>query len=155
MINIKIISVGQLKEQYLRDLILEYKKRISKFANVEEVVLKDESNKMDTNLVIDLESKKILEAMSDNYFHILLDLKGEMLSSEELAKKIDYISTYNSSNIAFVIGGSCGVNNEVRNRSNYRLCFSKMTFPHQLMKGILLEQIYRSFTILNNIKYHK
>ena len=103
----------------------------------------------------ELEGQRIQNAIKDGYYVVLLDLKGESLDSVSLSKKIDEISTYYSSKIAFVIGGSYGVSEEVKKRANYKLCFSKMTFPHQLIRGMLLEQIYRSFKILNNETYHK
>ena len=155
MMNIRIISVGSIKEKYLLDLINEYKKRLQKFVNIEEIELKDESNKLDTELVKSLETKKIINYLNDGSYKILLDIGGVMSTSEELAKKIDEIGTFGKSSISFIIGGSCGVADEIYKYVDYRLSFSKMTFPHQLMKGILLEQVYRSYTILNNIKYHK
>ena len=155
MMNIRIISVGSIKEKYLLDLINEYKKRLQKFVTIEEIELKDESNKLDTELVKSLETKKIINYLNDGSYKILLDIHGTMLTSEELAKKIDEDGTFGRSSISFIIGGSCGVSDEIYKHIDYRLSFSKMTFPHQLMKGILLEQVYRSYTILNNIKYHK
>lgn len=155
MIEINVISVGKIKEKYLQELIFDYKKRISKYANIELVELKDESNKIDENVVKELEGERILSAIKDGYFVVLLDLKGEMLDSVSLSRKIDEISTYHSSKIAFIIGGSYGVSEAVKKRANYKLCFSKLTFPHQLIRGMLLEQIYRSFKILNNETYHK
>ena len=155
MIEINVISVGKIKEKYLQDLIFDYKKRISKYANIELVELKDESNKIDESVVKELEGERILAAIKDGYYVVLLDLKGEMLDSVSLSRKIDKISTYHSSKIAFIIGGSYGVSETVKKRANYKLCFSKLTFPHQLIRGMLLEQIYRSFKILNNETYHK
>ena len=155
MTNINILCVGKIKEKYLVDLINEYSKRISKFAKLNIIELADESNKLPETIVLEKESNKIIENIPHNSFLILLDIKGEMLGSVELANKINEISTYHSSNITFIIGGSMGVNEEVRKKVDYKLSFSKMTFPHQLMRGILLEQIYRSFKILNNEAYHK
>ena len=155
MINITIISVGKFKEKYFVDMTNEYKKRITKFANINEIILEDESNKIEEKKVLEIEGKRILEAIKENNFVILLDLKGKMLDSVNFAKEIDKISTYNSSNITFIIGGSYGVSDEIKKRANYRLKISDMTFPHQLAKCILLEQIYRAFTILNNVTYHK
>lgn len=158
--KITIISVGKLKEKYLIDGINEYAKRISKYSQIEEIVLKDEAIPQNASLAIEndikiKEGKKILESIPLNSYKIVLDLKGEMLKSEELALKIKNIQTYNSSHIVFIIGGSLGLSSEVVKASNYSLCFSKMTFPHQLMKLILLEQIYRAFKINNNETYHK
>lgn len=158
--KISIISVGKLKEKYLVDGIAEYKKRISKYAEVNEIVLKDEPIPDKSNDTIDndikfKEGKKIIENIPQNSFVITLDLKGHMLDSVELANKIEEIKTYNNSHIVFIIGGSLGISKEVLTKANYSLCFSKMTFPHQLMKLILMEQIYRAFKINNNETYHK
>ena len=155
MIEISVIGVGKIKEKYLQELIADYKKRVSKYAEIEIVELKDESNKIDENVVKELEGQRIISAIKDGFYVVLLDLKGESLDSVNLSKKIDEISTYHSSKIAFVIGGSYGVSEAVKKRANYKLCFSKMTFPHQLIRGMFLEQIYRSFKILNNETYHK
>ena len=155
MIEINVISVGNIKEKYLQELILDYKKRISKYAQIDLIELKDESNKINENIVKEIEGERILASIKDGFYMVLLDLKGQMLDSVSLSKKIDEISTYYSSKIAFVIGGSFGVSEAVKKRANFMLSFSKMTFPHQLAKGMLLEQIYRSFKILNNETYHK
>lgn len=155
MIEITVVSVGSIKEKYLSDLIDDYKKRITKYAKIELITLKDESNEINEIKVKEIEGKRILEAIKNNNYVILLDLKGEMLDSISFSKKIDEISTYESSKITFIIGGSFGVSSDVFNRADYKISFSKMTFPHQLIKGILLEQIYRSFKILKNEKYHK
>lgn len=158
--KITIISVGKLKEQYLIDGIKEYSKRLSKYTQIDEIVLSDEAIPNKTSEALDFqikekEGRKIIDVIPSKSYVIVLDLKGKMLSSEELASKILDIQTYNSSNITFVIGGSLGLSNEVINKSDFRLCFSKMTFPHQLMKLILFEQIYRAFKINNNETYHK
>ena len=155
MIEINVISVGNVKEKYLQELIADYKKRISKYAKIELIELKDESNKINKNVVKETEGERILSSIKEGFYVILLDLKGQMLDSISLSKKLDEISTYHSSKIAFIIGGSFGVSEDVKKRANYLLSFSKMTFPHQLAKGMLLEQIYRSFKILNNETYHK
>ena len=155
MIEIAIVCVGKIKEKYLQEMIADYKKRISKYATIDIIELKDESNKIDENVVKELEGERIISSIKDGFYTVLLDLKGESLDSVALSKKIDEISTYNSSKIAFVIGGSFGVSEAVKKRANYKLCFSKMTFPHQLIRGMLLEQIYRSFKILSNETYHK
>ena len=155
MIEINVISVGNVKEKYLQELIADYKKRISKYAKIELIELKDESNKINENVVKETEGERILSSIKEGFYVILLDLKGQMLDSISLSKKLDEISTYHSSKIAFIIGGSFGVSEDVKKRANYLLSFSKMTFPHQLAKGMLLEQIYRSFKILNIETYHK
>ncbi len=158
--KITIISVGKLKEQYLIDGLKEYSKRLSKYTQIDEIVLIDEAIPNKTSEALNLqikekEGRKIIDVIPSKSYVIVLDLKGKMLSSEELASKILDIQTYNSSHITFIIGGSLGLSNEVINKSNFRLCFSKMTFPHQLMKLILFEQIYRAFKINNNETYHK
>lgn len=158
--KITIISVGKLKENYLVDGIKEYVKRLTKYTQMEEIVLQDEPIKDKTSEALNLqikekEGQRIIEALNPKSYVIVLDLKGRMLSSEELASKMLDIQTYNSSHITFIIGGSLGLSDAVINKANFRLCFSKMTFPHQLMKLILVEQIYRAFKINNNETYHK
>jgi len=158
--KITVISVGKLKEKYLADGIKEYIKRLTKYTEVNEIVLKDEpipdkSNDTIDNEIKEKEGKKIIAAIPSNSYKIALDLKGDMLDSVELAKKILSIQTYNNSHIVFIIGGSLGLSSEVIKTVDYKLCFSKMTFPHQLMKLILMEQIYRSFKINHNETYHK
>ena len=157
--KIKIISVGKIKERYLVEGIEEYAKRLSRYCNLELVEVSDEKapenlSEKDKEKVKEIEGKRILEKINNEYI-ISLAIKGKTFSSEELASKIMDITTYSSSNICFVIGGSLGLSKEVLNKSNLKLSFSKMTFPHQLMKLILLEQIYRSFRINNNEPYHK
>lgn len=151
--KIKIVCVGKIKEAYLDDAILEYKKRISKYSNIEICEVKDESNQLDEKKVLELEAERIIPNLEG--YVIGLVIKGNMLDSVELAKKIDEVSTYNNSTITFVIGGSYGLSNKVIEKMNYKLSFSKMTFPHQLMRVILLEQVYRAFKINNNETYHK
>lgn len=155
MIELNVISVGNIKEKYMQELISDYKKRITKFAKIELIELKDESNKINENVVKELEGERILSSIKDGFYVVLLDINGLMLDSVGLSKKIDEIATYHSNKIVFVIGGSLGVSEAVKKRANFKLSFSKMTFPHQLAKGMLLEQIYRSFKILNNETYHK
>ena len=154
MIEIAIIGVGKIKEKYLQEMIADYQKRISKYAAIDIIELKDESNKIDENVVKELEGQRIISAIKDGFYAVLLDLKGESLDSVNLSKKIDEISTYHSSKIAFIIGGSYGVSEAVKKRANYKLCFSKMTFPHRLMRVILLEQVYRALNISSGGKYH-
>lgn len=158
--KITILSVGKLKEKYLKDGIAEYAKRLTKYTQIEQIELSDEpirdkSSDAENLIIKKLEGKKILNAISDKSFLVALDLNGKMLSSCELADKLVEIQNYHSSHITFVIGGSLGLSDEVIERANFRLCFSKMTFPHQLMKLILVEQIYRAFKINNNEVYHK
>ena len=152
--KINIISVGKIKEQYFIDGIEEYKKRIAKYSNIELITVMDESNDLDEKTVKKKEGERILAKIPNNSFTIVLDLKGKELDSVAFAKKMDEITNI-SSTINFIIGGSLGLDDEVINKANYRLCFSKFTFPHKLMKLILLEQIYRSFKINNNESYHK
>ena len=152
--KINIISVGKIKEQYFIDGIEEYKKRISKYANIELITVMDESNDLDDKTIKKKEAERLLSKIPSNSYTIVLDLKGKELDSIEFAKKMDEI-TLVSSTINFIIGGSIGLDDSVIEKANYRLCFSKFTFPHKLMKLILLEQIYRSFKINNNESYHK
>lgn len=158
--KITILSVGQIKEKYFIDAISEYSKRISKYAKVEFVKVNDEaipdnaSLKEEENIKIK-EGEKILKVIPSNSYVIALALNGEMLDSVELANKMIDIFNKGNSNITFIIGGSLGLSNEVLKRADYRLCFSKMTFPHKLMQVILLEQVYRAFKINNNETYHK
>lgn len=157
--KIKIITVGKLKEKYLVEGIKEYSKRLSKYCKLEFIEVKDEhapdhlSNK-DIDIIKDIEGERILSKIKEEYV-IALAIKGKQLSSEELADKMIDITTYHSSSICFIIGGSLGLSKNVLDVAKYKISFSKMTFPHQLMKLILLEQIYRSFRINNNEPYHK
>lgn len=150
----KIVCIGKLKEKYLVDAIKEYEKRISIYQKLKIVELK-ESNSKDIKHNIIEEGKLILASISSDEFVITLEILGDMLDSIGLAKKLANLQTYGKSNITFVIGGSNGLSENVKKRSNFKLSFSKMTFPHQLMRVILIEQIYRSLTINNNKEYHK
>ncbi len=157
--NIKIISVGKIKEKYLASGIEEYSKRLSRYAKLDFVEIKDEKAPENLSLkdmenIKDIEGQRIISRISNEYV-IALAIQGKQLSSEDLAKTITEIATYKTSDISFVIGGSLGLSEEVLNRADMKLSFSKMTFPHQLMKMILLEQIYRAFRINNNEPYHK
>lgn len=150
---IKIITIGFIKEQYLKDAITEYKKRISKYTNLEIIELKDEDfGEIEKTLKV--EEEKILKQISDRDYIITLEIEGKELTSIEFAKKIDNIQLENS-NITFIIGGSYGLSENIKNKANYHLSFSKMTFPHQLFRVLLLEQIYRAYKINNNESYHK
>lgn len=150
---IDIIVVGKLKEKSLKDLESEYSKRLTRYAKINIIELKD-SKDNDINLAIKQESKLILDKIDDKSFVILLDIKGKMLSSDDLSKKINKITQTNAK-ITFIVGGSNGVSMDVKNKANMLLSFSPMTFPHQLFRIMLLEQIYRSLAILNNSPYHK
>lgn len=150
---IKIVCVGKIKEKYLQDAIAEYQKRITKYDNIKIVEIKDTTTE-DINKNLLTEEKEIRKHLNNNEYKIVLDIKGKELSSEELAAKLE--KTYlESSNITFIIGGSYGLSESIKNEADYHLSFSKMTFPHQLFRVILLEQIYRSFKIINNETYHK
>lgn len=158
--KINIVSVGKIKEKYFTMAIEEYTKRLSKYVKVNEIVVLDEpipfnASEKEELIVKNKEGEKLLKAIPLNSFKVVLDLKGEEITSVELAKKIDQIFAYNNSEISFIIGGSLGLSNDVLKSADYHLCFSKMTFPHQLMKVVLLEQIYRAFKINNNETYHK
>lgn len=152
--DIGLIVVGKIKEKYLIEGIAEYLKRIKPYANLKIVEIK-EQNSNDTIKNINLEGVDILSNVANDDFLITLEINGIMLDSTELSKYIQNHYTYNSKKIVFVIGGSDGLSNSVKSRSNYKLSFSKMTFPHQLMRMIFLEQLYRCFMIINNHKYHK
>ncbi len=150
---IKIITVGAIKEKYLRDAIDEYTKRLRKFTNLEIIELKDENlNEIEKNKI--KEAEKIKKHIDKKDYIITLEIEGKQLSSEEFSKKIEN-TLIESSNITFIIGGSYGLADEIKSLSNFKLSFSKMTFPHQLFRVILLEQIYRAYKIMNNENYHK
>ncbi len=158
--KINIVSVGNIKEKYLKDAIAEYTKRLGKYTKVEFIQTNDEPisdnpSKKDEEIVKNKEGERLLKLIPASSYKVVLDLKGTMLTSPELAEKISSIFTYGSSSISFIIGGSLGLSDDVLKYADYHLCFSKMTFPHQLMQVILLEQIYRSFKIINNETYHK
>lgn len=143
---IKIITVGKIKENYLKEAINDYQKRINKYHKLEIIEIEDDN--------IINEKDRILKHINKKDYLIASDIQGIELTSIELSKKIDNIFI-NNSNITFIIGGSNGIHDSIKNIVNYKLSFSKMTFPHQLFRLILLEQIYRSFKILNNETYHK
>ena len=152
---ISIIAVGKLKEKAYKDLVDEYVKRLSAYDKVEITEVADETNQLEENKVKKLEGERIIKAIKKDSFVVLLDLRGRMLNSKELAMKLDEIHTYHSSNITFIIGGSLGVSDDVYYRADYKWKLSDLTFPHNLVRVILLEQIYRSYKILNNEPYHK
>lgn len=144
---IKIICLGKLKEKYLSDLTEDYLKRINKYHKIELIELKDEED-------LKSEAKSIMKNINANDYVITLEIDGKSISSEELAKLIDNTFITNST-ITFVIGSWAGLDESIKKRSNYALSFSKLTFPHGLFRGILLEQIYRAFKINNHESYHK
>ena len=150
---IKIICIGKIKEKYLREAIEDYVKRIKKYTNFEIIELKDE-NDQDIKKAIKVEGENILKYVNTKDYIITLEVKGEQLSSEKFAEKITKINI-DYSNICFIIGGSNGLSEDVLKKKKFSLSFSKMTFPHQLFRVILLEQIYRAYKIKNNESYHK
>ena len=158
MLKINIYFIEKIKEDYLKDAINEYSKRLSKYANVNIIELPDEKlperlTEGDKDRIISIESNLISSKLPKESYNIALDLTGKEYSSEEFAKKLDSL-TLETSTISFIIGGSLGMSNELKSSCNEKICFSKMTFPHQLMRVFLLEQIFRAFKINNNEKYH-
>lgn len=158
--KISLICVGKIKEKYLTMGIDEYKKRLGRYCSLEIIELPDEKTPDNAGPAVEesikkTEGNRILKVLKEDSYCIALDIKGNMLSSVELANHLDRLFVSGKSHISFVIGGSLGLSDDVLNRADYRLSFSKMTFPHQLMRLIFLEQIYRAFRILNNEPYHK
>ncbi|MFC7319851.1 23S rRNA (pseudouridine(1915)-N(3))-methyltransferase RlmH [Halobacillus campisalis] len=158
--KITIVTVGKLKEKYLKQGIEEYIKRLTPYAKVEVVEVPDE--KAPENLseaqmleVKQKEGERILSKIQPDTHVFTLEIEGKQLTSEKLAKQLDDLATYGKSKVAFVIGGSLGLSDEVLKRSDYGLSFSKMTFPHQLMRLMLMEQVYRAFKIMRGEPYHK
>ena len=159
MLNINIICVGKLKETYLKDAVNKYSKRLQKYCNLEITELADEKlpNKLNPSLISDIKNKecnKILQAIHKDSFVFCLDLKGKNFSSEEFSQKIDDIALNSNSHITFIIGGTLGLNDDVLKVANEKISFSKMTFPHQLIRVFLLEQIFRAFKISKGETYH-
>ena len=150
---IKIITIGQLKENYLKEAIEEYKKRISKYTNIEIIECKDEGF-VEEEKALKLEAEKIEKQLNDKDYIITLEIEGKEYTSKEFAEILRTLQIENS-NITFIIGGSYGLADSIKKRAKVHLSFSKMTFPHQLFRVILLEQIYRSYKINNNESYHK
>ncbi len=159
MLSINIVCVGKLKEEYLKSAINEYSKRLSKYCSLNFIELQDEKlpNKLNDSLIDEIKQKeaaKIINHIKKDSYIICLDLKGKELSSEDFSKKIDDIALNFNSSITFVIGGTLGLTDDVLNLANEKLCFSKMTFPHQLIRVFLLEQLFRAFKISKNETYH-
>lgn len=150
---IKIIAVGSVKENYLREAIQEYMKRLSKYTNIEIIEVKDEGL-LEKDKAMEQEADKIKKHLSPKDYIITMEIEGKEMTSPELANKINDILIENSS-LVFIIGGSYGLSNSIKSLAKLHLSFSKMTFPHQLFRLLLLEQIYRSYKILNNESYHK
>ena len=158
--NIQIISVGKLKEKYLKLGIEEYTKRLGAYAKIDLVEVPDEKapenlSEADMDIVKKKEGERILAKIGADTYVIALAIEGKMKTSEQLASDIESLMTYGRSKIAFVIGGSLGLHEDVMKRSDEKLSFSKMTLPHQLMKLVLVEQIYRAFRIMKGEPYHK
>ena len=158
--KITLITVGKIKEKYLKDAIAEYSKRLSKYCKLEVIEVPDEktpdhASDVVENTIRDKEAERIMKYVKEDTYVITLEINGKLLSSEELSAKINQLGIQGTSHITFIIGGSIGLGKEVLARSDYALSFSKMTFPHQLMRVILLEQIYRSYRIINGEPYHK
>lgn len=154
---IKIIAVGKIKEKSLKKLIDDYVERISYYSNVKIIEVSDEPNSKKTQeeLIKNIEGQRVLKHIKDNDYVYLLDLNGKEYDSLSFSKSIDDVMTYKSSDIVFVIGGSLGLSDELIKRSDIRWKLSNCTFPHQIVRLLLVEQIYRAFSILNNLPYHK
>lgn len=158
--KITILTVGKIKEKYLKDAIDEYSKRLGKYCKLEIIEVQDEktpdnASEVVENMIRTKEAERILKYIKDDAYVVTLEIQGKQITSEELAEKIEKLGVQGTSHIMFVIGGSIGLGKDVLNRSNYALSFSMMTFPHQLMRVILLEQVYRSYRIINGEPYHK
>ena len=158
--NITVICIGKLKEKYWTAAIDEYSKRLKGYCSLDIIELKearlpDKAGPAEELAVKEAEGEEILKKIKDNQYVITLEVKGKMLSSEKLAEKIDALGLEGNSNIVFVIGGSLGLSAAVSKRANFKLSFSEMTFPHQMMRVLLLEVLYRSFSIQKGTKYHK
>ena len=158
--NITILCIGKLKERYWTEAIQEYSKRLSKYCSLTINELKEEkapdnASAAEELAVKEAEGKNILKQIKKETYVIALEIQGNELTSEALSEKIEALGVAGKSDLVFVIGGSLGLSEEVLDRADYRLSFSKMTFPHQMMRVILLEQIYRSFKIIRNETYHK
>ena len=158
--KITLITVGKIKEKYFTDAIAEYAKRLSRYCKLEIIEVADEktpdgASEVLENQIKEKEGERILSKVPDSAYVMALAIEGKQLSSEELADKMEKWNVGGISHLVFIIGGSLGLTPKVLNRADYKLSFSKMTFPHQLMRVVLLEQIYRSFRIRNNEPYHK
>lgn len=158
--KITLITVGKIKEKYLKDAIDEYSKRLSKYCKLEIIEVTDEKTPDHASDIVEdairsKEAERILKHIREDAYVITLEINGKQLSSEELADKVDKLGVQGVSHITFIIGGSIGLGKEVLEKSDFALSFSKMTFPHQLMRVVLLEQVYRSYRIINGEPYHK
>lgn len=158
--KITLITVGKIKEKYLKDAVAEYTRRLGKYCKLEIIEVADEKTpdraaRALEDAVREKEAERILKYIREDAYVVTLEILGKSLTSEELAEKIEQLGVQGQSHIIFVIGGSIGLGEKVRKRSDFALSFSRMTFPHQLMRVILLEQIYRSYRINSNEPYHK
>ena len=158
--NITVITVGKIKEKYYVDAIAEYSKRLSKYCRINIIEVADEktpdkSSFQQDEIIRKKEAERILRYLKEDAYVITLEIAGEMLDSMQLAQKIEAIGIAGTSHIMFIIGGSIGLHASVSEQADLKLSFSKMTFPHQLMRVILLEQVYRSYRIINREPYHK
>lgn len=158
--NIRFLTVGKIKESFFREALKEYQKRLGRYAKVEIIEVKEEktpdkaSEKMEEKIK-DLEGERLLSLITDREFVVALDIEGRKLSSTDFSKELARWERESRGSVAFVIGGSLGLAEKVRERADYKLSFSDMTFPHQLMRVILAEQIYRAYRIAHNEPYHK
>ncbi|TMR84906.1 23S rRNA (pseudouridine(1915)-N(3))-methyltransferase RlmH [Streptococcus pseudopneumoniae] len=158
--KIKVVTVGKLKEKYLKDGIAEYSKRISRFAKFEMIELSDEktpdkASESENQKILEIEGQRILSKVADRDFVIALAIEGKMFFSEEFSKQLEEASIKGFSTLTFIIGGSLGLSSAVKNRANLSVSFGRLTLPHQLMRLVLVEQIYRAFTIQQGSPYHK
>ncbi|TVX06078.1 23S rRNA (pseudouridine(1915)-N(3))-methyltransferase RlmH [Streptococcus pneumoniae] len=158
--KIKVVTVGKLKEKYLKDGIAEYSKRISRFAKFEMIELSDEktpdkASESENQKILEIEGQRILSKIADRDFVIVLAIEGKTFFSEEFSKQLEETSIKGFSTLTFIIGGSLGLSSSVKNRANLSVSFGRLTLPHQLMRLVLVEQIYRAFTIQQGFPYYK
>ena len=158
--KIKVVTVGKLKEKYLKDGISEYSKRISRFTKLEMIEMADEktpdrASESENQKILEIEGQRILSKVGDRDFVIVLAIEGKTFSSEEFSKQLEEASIKGFSTLTFIIGGSLGLAQDVKNRANLSVSFGRLTLPHQLMRLVLVEQIYRAFTIQQGSPYHK
>lgn len=158
--NVKVIAVGKIKEKYMIEGIKEYSKRLSRYSKLEIIEVADEKTsenltKREIDIIKNKEGNRILSKLPPNSYIISLVIEGKTMSSEELAEKMENLMIEGVNNVVFIIGGSLGLADEIIDRSDFKLSFSKMTFPHQMMRMILLEQVYRGFRIIRGEPYHK
>ncbi|MBS5064100.1 MAG: 23S rRNA (pseudouridine(1915)-N(3))-methyltransferase RlmH [Hungatella hathewayi] len=158
--KIMVIAVGKIKEKFFEDAIKEYSKRLSRYCKLEILQVPDEKTPDNASETVETqikekEGERILSKIPDGAYVIALAIEGKMLDSEELAEKINTLGITGTSQIVFIIGGSLGLSRQVLERADYKLSFSRMTFPHQLMRVVLLEQVYRGYRIITGAPYHK